>query len=405
MIENDNIQLAGITIGFSNIYKVYSGETLIWPPIYNIKGTFGPETSVIKNVIVTVEKDASNNFKAYIHPDVKELKFIRCHFKDLTEIPDFTSVKNAESIFNGNTIENNTTITILKKIENTVKILEKAYFEVYCKDIKTLDFSSLHFKQVTTIKEMFSNTEGLEKIIFPKFNDNILIDIDSTFYGCSVKEIDWNGFTAAAVKNLNHTFYNCKIVTIDLSTFNLKNCESFEYTFACFRADLPNTPVNTNLTSIIPPGTPSDKVYTISHMFENCKKLKEIDLSKFISKDAVITDMDSTFKNCENLKKIIMPQCFNSEHQIDISETFATTSNLTEIIGPFPTPKGSFAIKLSYYVTNETLERIVEALERHKGTIDNPFTLYMSTYIRDSKMTEEQRQRIQEANWIIDQIN
>lgn len=394
MIEHDNIQIAEIESNYTSIYEVYIGEILIWPPIYNFKGTLGQATSLTPTIFATVQRDESNNFKAFIHKDIKELKLIRCHFKNITEIPDFTNVKDAEGIFNGNALENNATVSILKKIENTVENLKRAYN--YTTSIDTeLDLSSLYLKKVTTIEEMFESA-NLGKLIFPKFNDSILINITSAFYNSKLTEIDFNGFTAVGVKNLNNVFSGCiTLKTIDLSTFNLKQCESFYYTFE--RCE--------DLTSIVPPQTPSDKVYTIENMFAGCLSLREIDLSKFISKNAVITNMNSTFENCPELKKIIMPQCFDSDHQIDISTTFETTSKLSEITGPFPTPKGSFRIKLSSEdVTSETLENIVEALERHKGTIDNPFTIYMSTYIADSKMTEEQKQRIKEANWKIEQI-
>ncbi len=396
MIKDKTEPIIEIYEGTEEIGSVYVGKTLVWPE-YNFKGTFEPgfipSVKVFLQSCIWLEIDESNNFKAFMDPEPIHLngRFSNCKFKEITELPDFIRVDSASNILAGVTAKHSDILAIVKKIESASNI-NNALYGITCSDSTTLDLSTVCFNSVKSMDSTFTYL-NVEKLIFPSITYNGEISMFYTFKeNHSLKEIDFNGFTARTVTTLNCAFLNSTgLITLDLSTFNLISCENFNATFSGCK----------NLTHIKPPQTPSDKVATISQMFYNCKSLQEIDLSKFVSPDAYITQMDRTFYGCQKLTKIIMPECFASGRQVTMTNAFYNCRELKEIEGPFPTPSGDFYITMNEDFTEASLDKIIEALERNKGTNSEPYKIYMtSKYVE--KIPEAKKQRIEAANWSIE---
>ena len=85
-------------------------------------------------------------------------------------------------------------------------------------------------------------------------------------------------------------FEDCeKLKTIDLSSFDTSNVENMSYMFKGCR----------NLTEIILSSFNTKRVKNFDNMFEDCENMEKLDLSSFIPcKDIKMTDI---FRNCKNL--------------------------------------------------------------------------------------------------------
>ena len=110
--------------------------------------------------------------------------------------------------------------------------------------------------------------------------------------------------------NTNHMFYNCnKLINLDLSNFNTQNVTNMSYMFySC------NSLTNLNLSNFN-----TQNVIDMGSMFCKCHSLKKIILSYFNTQNVI--NMGAMFCGCKSLTNLNLSN-FNTLHVIDMSMMF-----------------------------------------------------------------------------------
>ena len=90
------------------------------------------------------------------------------------------------------------------------------------KDDKVNKITIIIDRQIISLRELFSNCECIESIIFKRFYRNNVIDMSYMFYNCSsLKYLDLSNFNTGNVKNMNFMFSTCPSLE-KLNFLNLK---------------------------------------------------------------------------------------------------------------------------------------------------------------------------------------
>ena len=125
------------------------------------------------------------------------------------------------------------------------------------------------------------------------------------------------------IENFGDLFQGCiHLTSVDLSNFNFSNAKSFS---RMFRGDknleIINFPKNINISL----------VEDFTDMFEDCSKLKSIDLSNFNFNNA--KQIIGMFNGCSNLEKLILPnkEFLNLRFINDFSNLFLGCSKLKSV--------------------------------------------------------------------------
>ena len=148
-------------------------------------------------------------------------------------------------------------------------LTDLSYLFHQCKQLKEIDLSHFHPKNVRNMRNMFNECEKLEKI---KFFDSEI---------------------TKKVKDMRYMFSNCKSLTDLKINFQLKNIEKMDSMFlSCSKLK--------NIKLL-----PLER--TMKYMFKDCDSLKEANLSYF--ENIKIDDMSYMFSGCTNLE--IIHLCFN----------------------------------------------------------------------------------------------
>ncbi len=224
-----------------------------------------------------------------------------------------------------------------------------------CKFIKNIDISHFKTGSIENFAGMFASCESLEKIDLSNLNTSSATDLNNMFNSCkSLTSIDVSNFNVRNAKNMSWMFSNCenllsldvsnwrpisvedlegtfsdlsRVERIDLSNFNTENCVDMRCLFrGCSRirelnlSSLDTSNVETqekdgnklslsmfsgcsNLETItFGPNCTFEKVEVFESLFQNCTKLKSLDLSMFNTSNA--TNMRSMFNSCENLEEL-----------------------------------------------------------------------------------------------------
>lgn len=125
--------------------------------------------------------------------------------------------------------------------------------------LTALDLSSLNTNNVTSMSNMFSTWDGynnaklnsaLEKITFGEnFTTENVTDMESMFYGLSIKELDLSNFDTSKVTDMYHMFaYNNSLTSLNLCSFNTSNVTTMKVMFE-YSSNLQNIFVGPNWTT------------------------------------------------------------------------------------------------------------------------------------------------------------
>ena len=148
--------------------------------------------------------------------------------------------------------------------------------------VETLDLSAFDTKKVTTMAMMFTNCFNLKNLNISSFNTANVTTLDNMFEDCQkLESLDLRHFVTTKVTDLRSFCNRCyALKTIDLSSFNTKSVGRFSWMFNdCQELE----------TIIVGPNFSGDKATTLQETFRNCYKLKNIDMSHFVSSSALTT--------------------------------------------------------------------------------------------------------------------
>ena len=247
--------------------------------------------------------------------------------------------------------------TSLKKIDlksfKTYNVKKMLNMFEGCSSLEEIDLSSIKTNKVDDTSNMFKNCTSLKTI---NLSNNIFeekINMNKMFYECSSleniffpsKKIESGKVVNHKNNKLNvismsHIFYNCpKLLQIDLSIFNTENVEDMESILeGC------SSLIKIDLSSFN-----ANKVICMNNIFSECSLLEEIKMFDLIETNN-LEYISKMFFNCSKLKDLYFPANFHTKNVIDMSEMFAGCSSLEELNFPngFNTLNVRFMKKMFY---------------------------------------------------------
>ena len=166
---------------------------------------------------------------------------------------------------------------------------------------------------IDSYENMFTGIETvkLEEITSLKFNTEKPKSMKNMFYGTILKKITFEEIDTSLVTDMSHLFENCgQLEEIDISKFNMASVTDINSMFFnCVK-----------LAKIDTRNFETSKVNNISNLFESCESITELDLSNFDT--ANVVDMNSTFRFCINIK-VIDVRSFDTSQVTNMYDMFA----------------------------------------------------------------------------------
>ena len=137
-----------------------------------------------------------------------------------------------------------------------------------CQKLKTVNILGFNVDKLSSMHKLFYNS-GINSFT-PQFNFTSNIeDMSYMFASSSIVEFKFNIFNINKVTNMSHMFEDCESLT---------------------NIDMTNSDIN------------KSKLKDISYMFHSCESLLELDLSEFNTKEVV--DMSHLLQNCISLGNV-----------------------------------------------------------------------------------------------------
>ena len=177
--------------------------------------------------------------------------------------------------------------TIKYKFKKKLKTTSSLFFD--CSSIISIDLSNFDSSEITSMDCMFANCTSLNIINFSNFDTSFVTDMGLLFYGCiNLKHLDLSNFKTKEVTNMSFMFgkcYNLKNLNF-LPSFTTISVQKFTGMFYnCISL------IKLDLSKFI-----TSNAITLSGMFEFCTSLLSLDISNFRTND--ITDLSNMFANC-----------------------------------------------------------------------------------------------------------
>lgn len=186
--------------------------------------------------------------------------------------------------------------------------------------IKSLDVSNLDTSNVTDMGGMFYDCSSLLNIDLSNNNLNKVKEFNDMFYGCKSLESFKMGAIENDVTSVSNMFQNCwKIKSIDLSNFRNKTTSQISV-YGMF--DSCNSVESIDISGMDFSKTYSPYYfYGMCKMFADCKKLKSIIFPSHISFDNSNISMKTMFYNCYSLENLDL-RCFDTSKVTNMEEMF-----------------------------------------------------------------------------------
>ena len=281
--------------------------------------------------------------------NIKEFRGKNEELKELNEINTKLFINNVQCPFKKcfkptEKGEYEIKLIFIKKIQNL------SYLFRGCENIISIDLSSFDTSECTNMKYMFGKCFILKEINLSNLNTSNVIDMSYMFNGCKkLENIEFpNSFNIQKVEDMSFMFHQCfSLSSIKFpSSFSKNNLKNICYLFAkCYKltkADLSNLKtenvkdmsfmfddcVNLETLLIDPDKFITKKVTSMCNMFENCNKLKSVDLTSFDAGN--VNFANSMFKECHQLEEIDLSKMKISE-KANISHMFNKCESLKKI--------------------------------------------------------------------------
>ena len=165
-------------------------------------------------------------------------------------------------------------------------------------------------------RDIFQN---LIKVDLSHLNTKNLIYMENMFDMCrDLLFVDFSNFFGENVISTKGLFYYCySIRSIDMSSFKPKQLQTVDYMFEWCK-NLKELKIKFNV----------EKVESFNSMFNNCLKLKKLDLSSFHTNNA--KSMEDMFFKCESLTSLDITN-FNTSKVINMGLMFSGCKSLSQI--------------------------------------------------------------------------
>ena len=200
-------------------------------------------------------------------------------------------------------------------------VIDMSHMFSECYNLKELNLNNLNTINVKYMNHMFNKCSELDTIILPEsFNTENVENMSFMFHLCqNICGLNFpSNFKTCNVTNMKGMFKKCYLLLqLDLSKFNTEKVTDMSYMFdQCNK--LEEILINESLFL-------TNNVIYMNLMFNECKMLKNINLSSFnINK---VKYMNSMFNSCNNLTTIDLSNSINNE-EVNMSRMFKDCHNL-----------------------------------------------------------------------------
>ncbi|MCR5201890.1 MAG: DUF285 domain-containing protein [Lachnospiraceae bacterium] len=191
----------------------------------------------------------------------------------------------------------------------------------YLKEIRGLE--NLDVSKVANMSYTFQGCENLKTLDLSNWKTDKLNNIQSCFNSCSnLKEIKGlNNLNVLNVTNMSYMFYNChNIETLDISNWQTNNLSDIQSIFKDCR-NLKEIKGLNNLNV--------SKVQNMDYMFSDCNNIKTTDLTGWQTDN--LRSMENAFNWCINLKEIKGLENLNVSKIKNMSGLFQFCFNLENV--------------------------------------------------------------------------
>ena len=198
-----------------------------------------------------------------------------------------------------------------------------------CKSLSKINIENLNVSNITSAKCMFADCDNVEEIIMP--SDSIMHLKYASYDKCngsSVEYIEERFLNSSGNSWCYGMFENCyKLKDINLSCFDTSNATSLARTFTNCRS----------LTALDLSRIDTSKIINMYGIFDNCYILQGLNLTQFNTFN--VTDMSYMFRECRNLTTLDLTQ-LDTSNVIDMSYMFYNCYKLTNLdLASFNTTK------------------------------------------------------------------
>lgn len=190
-----------------------------------------------------------------------------------------------------------------------------------CNNLREIIFQgNYHTDECTTMSQMFSGCKNLTSVDISSINTSNVSSMSHMFDNCSqLRFLDLSGFDTSKVTDMSYMFWFCDaLVDLDVSSFDTAQVTYMQQMFYyCSR-----------LGSLDISGFDTTNVVDMSRMFDGCWNLKYLDISNFNTSN--VTDMNSMFSSCTNIERLDVSG-FDTSKVNDMSFMFHNMEQLMEI--------------------------------------------------------------------------
>lgn len=289
---------------------------------FNFPKNWDPQNPAISPISYTVSVDEYENAKEVNLPKKKQIKG--------------TSNSSAEFEITVNGKKTKITPSTTPNSDDTYDFIAdlsdveiKSISFLGCKNIITLDLSTLDTSKVTSMRSMFDKCTNLTSLDVSNFDTSKVIKMNYMFDNCSnLTSLDLSNFDTSNVNDMRYMFYNCpKLNLLNLSNFDTSNVTDMNSMFFNCR----------NLNSLDLSNFETSKVIDMGSMFRWCYDLTSIDVTNFDTSN--VNNMSNMFDECIGLTTLNLSN-FDTSNVEEMAYMFSECSSLTSLdLSNFDTSK------------------------------------------------------------------
>ena len=215
-----------------------------------------------------------------------------------------------------------TTLTTITGLEylNTSEVTSMAEMFRNTQQLTTLDLRTFNTENVTDMNYMFYNDYRLTSLNVSSFNTANVEDMSFMFGYCSaLPELDVSNLNTSKVTGMVYMFGGCSsLASLDVSKFNTSYVTNMMYMFGGCNS----------LTSLDVSNFNTSKVTNMGGMFNSCNSLTSLDICNFNTSN--VTEMGYMFYYCSSLKTISVGEEWNTSA---VTSSEGMFSNCTALVG------------------------------------------------------------------------
>ena len=183
-----------------------------------------------------------------------------------------------------------------------------------------LGLEFLNLSRCTSIAYIFAFMSKVASLNVSSWDVSNIENMSGIFYSCAkISALNLSNWNTRNAKHMANMFESCRsLASLDISNFNTSNCLSLPSFFDCELLQ------NINLSHFV-----TDKITSFRNLFYNCQAMTKIDISSWDMSHATVTAR--MFEECTNLEEILLPTSFNFSGVTNSGTMFQNCKKLKNI--------------------------------------------------------------------------